>query len=164
MGDHASAAHYYRANLARLDAEGAPAGSDTVDALLFLAEHCKVRAALVCLLAAWSLLADALQWLQAHSWEAGWGMAVWGACGWPPCLADHSKVQRARPCGQMRPVTVSCLPPPAHARTPLSLPSPRAAPPRPCPLLTPPRTPPGPPWHYHRTPGSTRKPRRCASG
>ncbi|KAI8473690.1 MAG: hypothetical protein J3K34DRAFT_518801 [Monoraphidium minutum] len=41
MGDAATAAHYYRLNLERLDAEGAAAGSDTVDALLFLAEHCK---------------------------------------------------------------------------------------------------------------------------
>ena len=42
MGDRPSAAHYYRANLDRLDAEGAAAGADTVDALLFLAEYSKV--------------------------------------------------------------------------------------------------------------------------
>jgi hypothetical protein len=42
MGDRGSAAHYFRLNLSRLDAEGAAAGSDTVDALLFLAEYCKV--------------------------------------------------------------------------------------------------------------------------
>lgn len=42
LGDRPSAAHYYRANLERLDAEGAAAGSDTVDALLFLAEFSKV--------------------------------------------------------------------------------------------------------------------------
>lgn len=44
MGDRPTAAHYYRMNLERLDAEGAAAGSDTVDALLFLAEFSKVGA------------------------------------------------------------------------------------------------------------------------
>ena len=42
MGDRATAAHYYHLNLERLDAEGHAAGSDTVDALLFLAEYHKV--------------------------------------------------------------------------------------------------------------------------
>ncbi len=42
MGDRPAAAHYYRLNLERLDTDGHQAGSDTVDALLFIAEYKKV--------------------------------------------------------------------------------------------------------------------------
>lgn len=42
LGQRTAAAHYYARNLQRIDAEGLT-GSDLVEALQYLAQHCKVR-------------------------------------------------------------------------------------------------------------------------